>query len=280
MKPLHKVLAVINPTTAEQPALEAALALAGQYGSDLYVLIRKQHATENTLSKLDAFLAFKSTTGIRINLIVCDERNLVNAIINTADQYAVNVIVKERHSDGQRSLLLPIDWLILRKAKCAVLMLSHNHQWKDEKVLLAINAAPEDRVHDALNHYIAEVGKRFVDTFDCPVEIVSAYPSMMQSGDAEASTSPEAIAKQYREECLRLASEYDLSPQEIHVDAGPAEILISNTAHASNAGLVILGTAARRGLRGWMLGNTAEQILSRLEAGLLVLPPPSESNIG
>ena len=50
-------------------------------------------------------------------------------------------------------------------------------------------------------------------------------------------------------------------------------MLIPYTAKRLNAALTILGTVARTGLSGVLIGNTAEVVLDALESDVLVLKP-------
>jgi nucleotide-binding universal stress UspA family protein len=84
---------------------------------------------------------------------------------------------------------------------------------------------------------------------------------------------PSLQQAQYRAGCHRLLADQESPDDRIHVDQGPAELLIPQVAQRIEAKLVIVGTVARSGLQGVLLGNTAEQVLGRLNSDILVLPP-------
>lgn len=50
-------------------------------------------------------------------------------------------------------------------------------------------------------------------------------------------------------------------------------MLIPHTAHELQAALTIIGTVARTGISGALIGNTAEVVLDALESDVLVLKP-------
>ena len=62
-----------------------------------------------------------------------------------------------------------------------------------------------------------------------------------------------------------------------HLGEGPARELIPRVAHEFEAALTVLGTVARQGVAGALLGNTAEAVLDRLDGDLLVLKPNAAS---
>ncbi|MNC78058.1 Universal stress protein E [compost metagenome] len=52
---------------------------------------------------------------------------------------------------------------------------------------------------------------------------------------------------------------------------GPADVLIPYTASKYDAVVTVIGTVARTGISGALIGNTAEVVLDALECDVLVL---------
>ncbi|MOA43988.1 Universal stress protein E [compost metagenome] len=52
---------------------------------------------------------------------------------------------------------------------------------------------------------------------------------------------------------------------------GPADVLIPYTAKKYEAVVTVIGTVARTGISGALIGNTAEVVLDSLESDVLVL---------
>jgi hypothetical protein len=67
----------------------------------------------------------------------------------------------------------------------------------------------------------------------------------------------------------RAAIEF-LSP-EVHVVKGDPKEVVPELAGKLDAGLIVIGTLARSGLAGALLGNTSEKILSRTDSSLLIV---------
>ena len=65
-----------------------------------------------------------------------------------------------------------------------------------------------------------------------------------------------------------------LKPQ-AHLVKGPARKEIPELATRIEADLVVMGTVARTGIPGFIMGNTAETILNRIESSVLAIKPPS-----
>ena len=57
------------------------------------------------------------------------------------------------------------------------------------------------------------------------------------------------------------------------IQEGPADVLIPFMVHKLQAAVTVIGTVARSGLSGTLIGNTAEVVLDAVESDVLVLKP-------
>ena len=89
---------------------------------------------------------------------------------------------------------------------------------------------------------------------------------------AEGYTVNHAMA-QGGGEAERLGSLTDVEIEE-HIVEGRASDVIAQVAERTRAGVVVMGTLARAGLPGLIIGNTAERLLSYLDASIIAVKPP------
>jgi nucleotide-binding universal stress UspA family protein len=101
--------------------------------------------------------------------------------------------------------------------------------------------------------------------------VISAHPSPMLSAADPVYQLKETIEARYREQCQAFQSEFDVDDAHLHIAEGPADVLIPFTAHKLGAAVTVIGTVARRGISGALIGNTAEVVLDSLESDVLVL---------
>lgn len=64
-----------------------------------------------------------------------------------------------------------------------------------------------------------------------------------------------------------------IAAERVHLIEGEPADVIPEFARSNNVDLVVMGTVARSGVAGVVMGNTAEQILGRLECSVLALKP-------
>ena len=67
---------------------------------------------------------------------------------------------------------------------------------------------------------------------------------------------------------------YDSLSPSTHLPEGPAKKVIASLAAQLRADLVVMGTVARTGISGLIIGNTAEAILDQLTCSVLAIKPP------
>ena len=91
----------------------------------------------------------------------------------------------------------------------------------------------------------------------------------MSSDDlmAQARAHYDKAYEQFKAICARA----QLQPEQIHLLEGGREDVISEYADQAASDLLVLGSYARSGLRGMLLGNTAEMLLDNLRCSALTL---------
>ncbi len=60
-------------------------------------------------------------------------------------------------------------------------------------------------------------------------------------------------------------------PEQVHVQLGNPQVIITECVDIIGADVLVIGTVARRGITGKLLGNTAEKILLKTDCDLLVV---------
>ncbi|BBB27105.1 universal stress protein [Amphritea japonica] len=266
----EQILVVINPEKDEQVALDRAIRISESLGACITVLVRKKHAIPKLMETLDQKLNTAVKKGIAVSVVISNERNWLGALTCTLREKNFGLVIKELHAPSLSDhVFLPDDWKLMRNTNQPVLLVRAGNIMDQQPVLLCVNAAASDAEHLLLNERILKEGRFIAEAVNAPMHLVSAFPSQMQDGDKSLQV-PALQEAQYRAGCRRLLGEMELPESQIHVDQGPAELLIPQVVEEIGAHLVVIGTVARLGLQGFLLGNTAEQVLHRLRTDVLV----------
>ena len=62
--------------------------------------------------------------------------------------------------------------------------------------------------------------------------------------------------------------------RQVHLIKGKARNVIPQVARNTRAELIVMGTVARTGIPGFIIGNTAEAILEQVDCSILAVKPP------
>ncbi len=199
----------------------------------------------------------------------------------------INRVIVNRHdlvvvtSDEDREDQATIRRL-LRKCPCPVWIIRRTRA-RTQRVLAAVNPDPDET---ELNRTILELAASTVEKFGGELHLVHAWQlygeaTMRSSGFIH--TTPDEIEQMLKREEVSQARALDElitqcgmqeSPWRIHLDKGPPEEVVRRVAEKSRINLLIMGTLARTGIPGVLIGNTAERILDEVKCSVFAVKPP------
>ncbi|MCA9124284.1 MAG: universal stress protein [Planctomycetaceae bacterium] len=171
---------------------------------------------------------------------------------------------------------------LFRKCPCPVLLLRAGSVCECRRVVAAVDATPADDAHAALNETILQFAKSMCGDHDCVVDVVHGWDIYGESILKEHMRPEEFEELQGKTEAetKRLVDELvtpfgmRVGQDNVHVIHGDPASVIPQFVERTTADLVVLGTIARTGVSGLLIGNTAEQILNRIECSVLAVKPP------
>jgi nucleotide-binding universal stress UspA family protein len=179
-----------------------------------------------------------------------------------------------------------LDMDLLRKCPCP-LFLSKPSKKPDEKtnVAVAVDPKDEDSAGKSLSLDLLQISHSLAKNFSGNLDIIScwnfAYEDYLRDG-VWIKTSEEKLNKLIGDEkklsfnTLKSLVKEAKIPNEAynlyHLKGYPQDIISSYTSD-HNIDILIMGTVARTGLSGFIIGNTAENILQQIDCSLLALKP-------
>ncbi|MGO4002948.1 universal stress protein [Pseudomonas fluorescens] len=271
MQDVRSILVVIEPSPDESLALKRAKLIAGVTQAHLHLLIcDKKHDHASMLSVLKSGLL---ADGFSVTTEQAWNDTLHDTIIEVQQAEGCNLVIKQHFNDNplKKFLLTPDDWKLLRQCPSAVLLVKTKNPWTGGTILAAIDVGNSDPEHRQLHATIIDHGYEIAALAKAQLHVVSAHPSPMLSSADPVFQLKETIEKRYREQCMAFQAEFDIDNEHLHIEEGPADVLIPHMAHKLEAAVTVIGTVARTGFSGTLIGNTAEVVLDALESDVLVL---------
>lgn len=184
---------------------------------------------------------------------------------------------------------------LIRSCSCPVWLVNVAEQDDDSSILAALDMPAEGDLETGLNQRIVDISRSIALAASRPLHFVHAW-RLRGEGHLRSQCNPatdlqidrmrtheaanrktwlqETVAKPRAD--IGQSTTEEITP-ELHVLNGNAKKVIPDLAEKLGAGLIILGTAARSGLSGFVRRNTAETILPRSDCSLLVVRQPETS---
>jgi|TARA_Y100000310_G_scaffold336915_1_gene422674 universal stress protein E len=305
MKLFKKIFVVLEPQRQDQPALERAAYLAKATDASLHLFVcaydtaigiatfmsgthRKniiRTVVDGNKVMVDRLAAPLLDDGIELTTEVVWDRRPSEAIVNALNRTECDLLMKLTtvHSRVPEVIFSHVDWNILRYAHCPVLLVKSG-QWDEiGQVLAAVNAAPEDTIHQELNTLILDTARNLAQGLDFEMHLVSAYPAPpvfvpIASGASHPINYRRKMQQMVQTNIGKLADKYLVTSEHIHLVEGPVDWVIPKISREIVAEFVVLGTVARQGVGGITLGNTAEHILDKLNCDVMVVKIADQSD--
>lgn len=268
---LDKIFCVIDPTTNNQRALTRAVSVARNSGATIHAHLCFAMPTGIHANDMEAFEEAELTRqemwlerllqpykddGIKIESAVECREDWREALVKAARKVKAGLIVRSsyRRTALQRRVLKTTDWTLLRGAHCPVLLVKTDRVGKLEKVLVALSVMDKDKRHEKLTDSVIEEARAIVDRTGAELYAVNAYYGR------ENFVHPPDLAKRV-----------GLERNKAYVGEGMPEDVIGDHVKKLKAPLVVIGSLTRKGMSELVVGDTAERILDKINADIMVV---------
>ncbi len=204
-----------------------------------------------------------------------------------------DLVMKAVEPDGNlRSRLFGnTDMNLLRNCPCPVWIVKGTGEQPVRRILAAMDQDPDDPVKDDLNRQILTLATTLAATQDSELHVIHAWrlfgESYLRSSaagipHAEIDEMAAEVGKKRQQWLENLLQSFTLETKvegvdsivpQGHVIKGDPRKVVSSRAQLLDIDLVVMGTVARTGIKGFIMGNTAESILSQLDCSVLTVKP-------
>lgn len=304
MNPIRNILAIVDPTAQQQPAVEKAALLAQKLDArlELYVCDTKasrevriaaharSQAQEPLVIDLKSMLEELAIPLRKQGLDVTTEVDCADplhvALIDRARRTTADLIVKDthHHSLAKRTFITNTDWQLIRACPVSLLLTKPNRWASVPRIFAAVDpghvndkpAVLDDRIMDCAALLAKRLGGELhLLHVYLPASIVAAAASGGPPTPIPVSVRELAREEEQQRELLRaVVAEYRIADENVHLKVGgPAQVL-PHMAGALRADIMAMGAISRSGLQRVFIGSTAEDVLEHLPCDALIVKPP------
>ncbi len=275
---------VIDPTTQSQRALKRAEQLAVDTGAQLYLFCcqyqqdlskfesrkdAKHDVLQEAREQLELLAQPLRDEGLKVDCEAYWNQDWQNSIVRAASRVGADLILKssDPHSYLQRHFQKTSDFTLLRHATCSVLLVRDEGPWVEQNLLAAVTLDTEDSAHDLLNNSIITEAQRLAQATQSTLHCVTAINPNSDIADVLKLLENEELHSSEE----RISERFGIDPDRVHIQRGQAADVVCTTARDLRIDVLVMGTVARQGVAAMVLGNTAEQIIDKVDMDILVV---------
>jgi universal stress protein E len=297
-----RILVVIDPTASSHPALERAGWLARHLRARIELLISdysaqlagsrshgnsEAHAavTARHTRRLEQLAEPLRTAGLAVDIDARWDYPLHASIVRKALESSAAIVIKDTHyhSAMQRTIFSNTDWSLIRACPATLWLVKPRQPGHRPCFVAAVDPLHErdkpadldTRILSTANELGAALGGEVhvFHAFDVSAAIAVSTDSMTMPIALPINDLADAMRADHTAAVSRLCRAHGIAADRIHVHQGGTRPLLMTLTDQLRADAVVMGAVSRSGLKGWFLGNTAEDVLDRLHCDLVIVKP-------
>jgi nucleotide-binding universal stress UspA family protein len=173
---------------------------------------------------------------------------------------------------------------LMRKCPCPVWVVKEEENERYARIIAAVDPDPADEQTNKLNVKIMDLATSLARLDQSELLVVHAWSlygeTILRGGGGRMGREEidglvreaEAAHKAKLDELLQKYDLHGLNYR-VHLIKGEAGRVIPGLAEKRQADLIVMGTLSRSGVAGFLIGNTAEKILHKVDCSVLAVKP-------
>lgn len=311
MRPINKILVIVDPTADSHPGVDKAGELAQKLNARLELFICDTQAVRQArvAARLDAEAAQPEAAtcsdpqavlaalaqplrarGLTVATEVECMQPLLKGLIDRTCRTTADLVVKDTHHHSllHRTLLTNTDWQLIRRCPVSLLLVKPQPWRTPPRIVAAIDPEHVNDKPAVLDRVILEHAAAVAAALQGEMHALHAYlpPAVVAAATASVAlvTTPsreelKMEERTRREKIIALVAGYGMDAQRIRLElGGPVEVL-PRAAASLHADIMVLGAISRSNLQRAFIGATAEDVLGRLPCDALIVKAPNFADL-
>lgn len=290
---MREILVIADREGGEQKAFQHALEIAKNTGatiefvgfvhaagvdsSEILSHDDKRKVRHSYIDKkqeeINTFLESSNIGDIKVRTDVVWEKSFERWVIARCDQKSFDMVFKSGHR-SETFMYTPSDWQLMRHCPEPVMIVG-DKPWKEGGVILAaLDLGSNSNKSIELNEDIMRQGIKLANATTSKLHVCysMAIPKALADLDLIDPKSYERKLKDKLDPMVsKLMDDAGLDRSRLHLVSGKPPKEICRISNEINADVVLIGNKTRTSLRGRIMGNTAETVLHKVSADVVVI---------
>ncbi|GAA6184732.1 MULTISPECIES: universal stress protein [Alteromonadaceae] len=273
---MKHILVVVEREESVKPMLDKALKFAPESITVLYIVSNVLDSNAEALTTLinnEVKDACKSTILLEI-VKSASEREEV--LFKTLSSNKFDTTFLHRPQLGRELLDFSLIKAALKGPIKSSVLLCGDNRWRGQlKLLGTVDIFTRTPAQKELNDKVLTTSAQLANQLSADVSLLGVIPIPRIKQEFDITEPGEVMLKKgklSKAKLEKIAEEMDVFTEySVKIEAGSPHVLIPSVASKMKANLVVLGNVGRKGIKGLLIGNTAEKILTRLTVDVLIV---------
>jgi len=198
------------------------------------------------------------------------------------DKHDLVILAAEGKGGIKKRLFGSTSMHLMRKCPCPVWVVKQAQTWPYTRTLAAVDPSTSDTESDSLNPLIMQLAGSMANKEVGELHVIHVWHLFGESYvHIRGMTEDEILEARERErlrhrKCLNTLLERvdvtELKPHLHLIEGDPVE-RIPELVVEQGIDLLVMGTVCRAGIGGFLIGNTAEEVLNQIDCSVLTIKP-------
>ena len=279
-----KLFVIIDPESTHQVALVKALLIAKLGNCHIhafmcvYADIKKhpeassrkglKHRTlKDAETRLEELMKPCNLCDVPFTTELIWNRRWYEMVLHSVAKSGCDLVIKSsfHHSKAKRFFSKTSDYTLMRYCSCPILFTHQSQEWSSDKILACVDLESDDAQHTRLNNVIIRNARAVAEIIGMDLCIASVYKKAIDETRFPIKVD---AAHDIDKELARL---YGVDPENIYLRQGAVNETLVGICKEIDPSILIIGSIARTGIRGKLIGNTAEKLLDAVDADVLTV---------
>jgi universal stress protein E len=280
-----RLFVVIDPTADHQLALVKALLIAKLGGGHIHACVCvyedikeaggayasrkdfKRNMLAQTAARLEKWMQPCKLSEVPYTTEVIWTSKWVEGLVRAAKKSNCDLMIKSsyQHSRARRFFSKTSDYYLMHHCACPILFTHQAQEWKSDRILACLDLESDDPRHARLNHEIMRNASAFAEIVGMDLYIACAYRAALNGDQLGLANHRGGITRE------QVGEFYGLAAERVILRQGDTLESLRSICGEVDASVVFIGSLARIGIKGKLIGNTAEKLLDIISGDVLTI---------
>lgn len=226
------------------------------------------------LTSLEKPAQILADRGLDVSCEIQGSSDPIADLIERCREGRIALVVKATHETGDAPSLE--DWKLIRQLPCALLFVETKPWSTKPRFLATVDLDESSEQQERINSLVLQGARQWTDALQGTLEVAYIIPIAKPLEALDIVDAGRVVHEKgdESEQALKaLLARHNAVADSTHIDAGNPSERISSRANKQKVDVCLVGSVGRKGVKGILLGNTAEKMIQALRCDVLIVKP-------